>query len=776
MELTRSTSMQRHKIWIGAATFVLAVASCGTETPMDPDPQNAVPVANAGTDQTVSATLPVQLDGSASSDSDGDAITWSWSITASPAGSTGTLDDATAATPAFTPDVPGAWVIELTVSDGTDESAADVATITAEDNTSTETVGASGGQVTSADGMMILDIPAGALAADEEISITRVTVAQSPPELGEMDSDALIYDMKPDGLQFAQPAVVTLTPPESLAPEAGAADVEMTLPVMGTVSNGEFEFASEQRVVADGEAGTLSATGEIDHFSTYVMAPNVYVGDQATKLVVAAAETRESAFVDEPFWAILGVYTKNDAAQDQQVATFFTDVSMEPVQASEGTERTELPQVASSSRLHRQTNHIMKCTEVGTGAWGVLIEVEGLGFMFDGEIIRAPRPFTAELGNPVTCLSTPASFESLSVPEPEGLGRFGPTIPDGGNGNGGFAVARQGGATVTDNDGVRVAELSSNSLSSITPWGAAVFAATYQVVMLYTQIGLYLSSSPIPSEAPAGPVDASSTLARAPVDLALEPFPQPAGGPDMSDNITDLFVFGTEASGNGAVAVHHLTQNLSFFEIGAGGELAFRSDLSDAFTPGGVSIFGDDRPVTAYVQPAGFDEQRPMLVASIDPTTAESTLWRVDLTGGVAAATAVTNVFPSDEVRQVRCLGSVCAVGGYGTGFGFGGLSFFLWDGADGFTGLSGISGRTIGIDLASSASNTVLIARTGFTDDTYRVFELAEDGELLRSMSIDVPEGCTAPGHIRFRADNEVVITCNTSGLVVSDVFVWDS
>ena len=69
-------------------------------------------VAQAGPDQTVSATLPVSLDGSGSTDADGDAITYAWSIASAPAGSAAALDDATSATPTFTPDVPGTYAVE----------------------------------------------------------------------------------------------------------------------------------------------------------------------------------------------------------------------------------------------------------------------------------------------------------------------------------------------------------------------------------------------------------------------------------------------------------------------------------------------------------------------------------------------------------------------------------------------------------------------------------------------------------------------------------------
>ncbi len=78
---------------------------------------NAVPVANAGPDQTVGESAAVTLDGSGSTDPNGDALTFAWAQTAGP---TVTLDGASSATPSFTsPSVFAATTLtfRLTVTD-----------------------------------------------------------------------------------------------------------------------------------------------------------------------------------------------------------------------------------------------------------------------------------------------------------------------------------------------------------------------------------------------------------------------------------------------------------------------------------------------------------------------------------------------------------------------------------------------------------------------------------------------------------------------------------
>lgn len=90
-------------------------------------PANLAPLADAGSDQSVSGNAQVTLDGSASSDPDGDALTYSWVQTSGPAV---TLSDPAAAQPTFTAPAGTASVqtivFALTVSDGVSTDLAEV--------------------------------------------------------------------------------------------------------------------------------------------------------------------------------------------------------------------------------------------------------------------------------------------------------------------------------------------------------------------------------------------------------------------------------------------------------------------------------------------------------------------------------------------------------------------------------------------------------------------------------------------------------------------------
>jgi RHS repeat-associated protein len=106
------------------------------------DTVNSRPRADAGPDQTATAGDVVQLDGRASSDVDGDPVGFRWSFTTRPDGSTASLSDPTAAQPAFAPDVPGLYVVQLIVSDGTADSLPDTIAITVEPRNLAPAVGA----------------------------------------------------------------------------------------------------------------------------------------------------------------------------------------------------------------------------------------------------------------------------------------------------------------------------------------------------------------------------------------------------------------------------------------------------------------------------------------------------------------------------------------------------------------------------------------------------------------------------------------------------------
>ena len=92
---------------------------------------NVAPVANAGPDQSgVAPGSTITLDGSGSSDANGDPLTYSWTFVSIPDSSLAVLVGSTTVSPTFTVDLPGDYVVQLIVHDGTVGSATDSVTIT----------------------------------------------------------------------------------------------------------------------------------------------------------------------------------------------------------------------------------------------------------------------------------------------------------------------------------------------------------------------------------------------------------------------------------------------------------------------------------------------------------------------------------------------------------------------------------------------------------------------------------------------------------------------
>ncbi len=91
--------------------------------------QNELPIAAAGEDQESSVGSRVQLDGRQSTDPEGASLSYAWRMVSMPTGSITALLREDAIKTAFIPDLPGEYMVGLTVNDGIEDSSEDFVAI-----------------------------------------------------------------------------------------------------------------------------------------------------------------------------------------------------------------------------------------------------------------------------------------------------------------------------------------------------------------------------------------------------------------------------------------------------------------------------------------------------------------------------------------------------------------------------------------------------------------------------------------------------------------------
>ena len=140
---------------------------------------NAVPVANAGTNQNVTAATLTTLDGTASTDADLDGLSYTWSLISKPSNSNAALSSTTSPKPTFTPDVAGTYVASLVVSDGKDRSPTAVVTVIASGSNSAPVANAGTAQSVSTAAVVTLN-GTGSTDANGDTLTYRWTLTSKP--------------------------------------------------------------------------------------------------------------------------------------------------------------------------------------------------------------------------------------------------------------------------------------------------------------------------------------------------------------------------------------------------------------------------------------------------------------------------------------------------------------------------------------------------------------------------------------------------------------------
>jgi len=136
---------------------------------------------------------------------------------------------------------------------------------------------ARGGQVRSADGLVTLDVPAGALAQDTTITVRPVQGSQVPSDVAQLEPLGNVYSLGPDGTRFAKPVHITMGFNTDNVGVSDPSKLWLPLPLV-RASDGTKSGFDNPLVTLDTRTHSLHAAGDISHFSTVTLVKGVATG------------------------------------------------------------------------------------------------------------------------------------------------------------------------------------------------------------------------------------------------------------------------------------------------------------------------------------------------------------------------------------------------------------------------------------------------------------------------------------------------------------------
>ena len=202
--------------------------------------QNIPPVANAGVAQFVSAGALVQLDGSCSSDLSGSPLNYYWTLINLPDGSAATLSNPGDVNPTFIADLPGTYIAQLVVSDGTVASNAATVLITTQNAPPAASPGSaqavSAGTLVQLDGSGSTDVAGNSLTYQWSlIGVPQGSAAKlsqpnavNPTFQADLPGTYIAQLIVNDGIFTGAPATVMISTNTVLPPTANAGPPQST--------------------------------------------------------------------------------------------------------------------------------------------------------------------------------------------------------------------------------------------------------------------------------------------------------------------------------------------------------------------------------------------------------------------------------------------------------------------------------------------------------------------------------------------------------------------
>ncbi len=196
---------------------------------------NAAPSANAGPDQSVPLGARVTLVGSGSRDPEGAPLGYAWSFTSRAPGSAAVLGWANTASPQFTADKPGSYVVQLIVNDGTLASVPDTVVVSTLNSRPVADAGAAqnvlAGATVALDGSASRDADGDALTYSWSLTVKPAgsaavvvpATAVNPGFVADLAGQYVAQLIVSDGKLASAPATVSVTATQPNRPPVAAA-------------------------------------------------------------------------------------------------------------------------------------------------------------------------------------------------------------------------------------------------------------------------------------------------------------------------------------------------------------------------------------------------------------------------------------------------------------------------------------------------------------------------------------------------------------------------
>ncbi len=623
------------------------------------------------------------------------------------------------------------------------------------------TIGPAGGSIRSADGRLVLTVPAGALDEDTEIVITEVT-AKDLSVTGEGMDVSHALTMEPAGLAFDVGITLEL---QYVIKDAGDND-----------SGVDFELRLEMVVVSEDDEQTAAVRA---------------IPEQTAVLGPAGSDGRQELVLHTlPRELVLG--TPVAVVDGATVATTVAGLSAEvPAQAVENTSFTAQVLFAYSLALTFASDaHYGPVALVNLATLleeGDVVDVQevvdpvGLSKQFAllAYVAGIPGPATWNLAlrtefNVLAALAFPdAQNLPLVLGAIEVLFQFAPInlailATTGGHddlgpglwyltalvesafpvrGLTGFpfdntlAVGAGNGTTLWSLDAATpaVAVYTGFNQSSLVIWECLMMAA-----------GNKDAAPGSIAMVQAGPAGARLTQ-WIPADNAFGA----TGVIEFQSGVTDLQPFDADALSGGFVYVASASGAVRMVEYDA--DSGYYDDVRQ------ITDFPEapGTPFTAAVRRGA----GAVVVTAGSP----GMIYHHDLVDTFAPAVAVGDA--GDSPRRIRTAGDLAFVSNFDSDE----LTILAWSptGAVSVVGAVTVGDGPVGIDALELPDGTVAVVSTGFHDDTSTVTIVDATGAVISNTTSDLPDGALSPGHaVWLRGDAlHYAVTCNESGhLVVVD------